>query len=59
MYARLKSYIEDNKLLFKAQYGFREKFYTQHEILDMVITIGTNMNKKMFTYRVFPRFLRF
>ena len=28
MYARLKSYIEDNKLLFKAQYGFREILYS-------------------------------
>ena len=26
MYNRLKSYIEDNELLYKAQYGFREKF---------------------------------
>ena len=36
--------------------AFREKFYTQHEILNMVNTIETNMDKKMFTYRVFPRF---
>ena len=43
MYNRLKSYIEDNKLLYKAQYGFREKFSTQHAILDMVNTIQTNM----------------
>ena len=30
MYNRLKSYIEDNELLYKAQYSFREKFSTQH-----------------------------
>ena len=30
MYNRLKSYIEDNELFYKAQYGFREKFSTQH-----------------------------
>ena len=53
MYNRLKSYIEDNELLYKAQYGFREKFSTQHAILDIVDTIQTNMDKKMFTCGVF------
>jgi len=50
MYNRLKSYIEDNELLYKAQYGFRETFSTQHAILDIVSTIQTNMDKKMFTF---------
>ena len=36
MYNRLKSRIKDNKLLYKAQYGFREKFSTQHAILDIM-----------------------
>ena len=36
MYNRLKSRIKDNKLLYKAQYGFREKFSTQNAILDMM-----------------------
>jgi len=56
MYNRLKSYIEDNELLYKAQYGFREKFSTQHAILDIVNTIQTNMDKKMFTCGVFIDF---
>ena len=43
MYNRLKTYIEDNELLYEAQYGFREKFSTQHAILDIVDTIQTNM----------------
>ena len=46
MYNWLKSYIKDNELLYKAQYDFREKFSTQHAILDMVNTIRTNMDKK-------------
>ena len=46
MYNRLKSYIEDNELLYKAQYGFRESFSTQHAILDIVSMIQTNMDKK-------------
>ena len=42
MYNRLKSYVEDNELLYKAQYGFRETFSTQHAILDIVSTTDTN-----------------
>jgi len=53
MYNRLKSYIEDNELLYKAQYGFRETFSSQHAILDIVSTIQTNMDKKMFTCGIF------
>lgn len=56
MYNRLKSYIEDNELLYKAQYGFREKFSTQHAILNIVNTVQTNMNKKMFTCSIFLDF---
>ena len=56
MYNRLKSYIEDNELLFEAQYGFREKFSTQHAILDIVNTVQTNMDKKMFACGIFLDF---
>ena len=56
MYNRLKSYIEDNELLYKAQYGFRETFSTQHAILDIVSMIQTNMDKKMFTCGIFLDF---
>ena len=56
MYNRLKSYIEDNELLYKAQYGFRETFSTQHAILDIVSMIQTNMEKKMFTCGIFLDF---
>jgi len=53
---RLKSYIEDDELLYKAQYGFRETFSTQHAILDIVSTVQTNMDKKMFTCGIFLDF---
>ena len=56
MYNRLKTYIEDNELLYEAQYGFRENFSTQHAILDIVDTIQTNMDKKMFTCGIFLDF---
>ena len=45
---RLKAYIEDNELLYKAQYGFREKFSTQHAILDIVDTIQTYCKSRYF-----------
>ena len=48
MYHRLKSFL-DNNVLFKAQYGFREKHSTQHAILDTVNIIQNNMDLKLFT----------
>jgi len=33
-FPRLKSFFDKNNVLFKAQYGFREKHSTQHVILD-------------------------
>ena len=56
MYKRLKSYIEDNELLYNAQYGFRESFSPQHAILDIVSMIQTNMDKKMFSCGIFLDF---
>ena len=56
MYSRLKLYIKDNELLYKAQYGFREKCSTQHAILDIVNMVQTNMDKKMFTRGIFLDF---
>ena len=47
MHNRLKSYIEDNELLYKAQYGFRESFFHSAQ---------TNMDKKIFTCGIFLDF---
>ena len=35
-YHCLKSFLDKNDILFKSQYGFREKHSTQHVILDTV-----------------------
>ena len=43
---------------YKAQYGFRESFSTQHAILDIVSMIQTNMDKKMFTCGIFSTLRR-
>ena len=49
MYRRLKSFLDKNDVLFKAQYGFHEKHSTQHAILDTVNIIQNNMHLKLFT----------
>ena len=52
MYHRLKSFLvflDKNNILFKSQYGFRDKHSTQHAILDTVNIIQNNMGLKSFT----------
>ena len=53
MYHRLRSFLDINNVLFKAQYGFREKHSTQHAILDTVNIIQNNMDSKLFTCGIF------
>ena len=53
MYHRLKSFLDKNDVLFKAQYGFREKYSTQHAILDTATIIQNNMDLKLFTCGIF------
>ena len=43
MYDRMRDFIEKHSLLYSSQYGFRQAGSTQHDILDMVETIQTNM----------------
>ena len=53
MYNRLNSYIEDNELLYKAQYFYikplERHFPLSMQFLDIVSMIQTNLDKKMFT----------
>ena len=53
MYHRLKSYLGENDILFKSQYGFRENHSTQHAIIDIVNAIQNNMDQKLFTCGIF------
>ena len=53
MYHRLNSFLDKNNVLFKAQYGFREKHSTQHAILDTVNIIQNNTDLKLFTCGIF------
>ena len=53
MFKRLKTFFDKNNVLFKAQYGFRDKHSTQHAILDIVNTIQNNMDKRLVTCGIF------
>ena len=53
MYHHLKSFLDKNNILFKWQYGFREKHSTQHAILDTGNIIQNNMDFKLFTCGIF------
>ena len=56
IYNRLKSYVELNGLLYNGQYGFRENMSTQHAILDIVNSIQSNRDNKLFTCGIFLDF---
>lgn len=53
MYNRIKSFIKQNKLVSLSQYGFRKAYLTQYSILDIMNTIQTNMDKRLFLLGVF------
>ena len=53
MFKRLKAFFDKNNVLLKAQYGFRDKYSTQHAILDIVNTIQNNMGKRLVTCGIF------
>ena len=53
MYDRMRDFIEKHSLLYSSQYGFRQAHSTQHAILDMLETIQTNVDKKLFSCGVF------
>ena len=50
---RMESFLEQNNLLSPSQYGFRQTLSAQHAILDIVSTIQTNMDKRLFSCGVF------
>ena len=53
MYIPLKSFLEKFSILYDSQYGFREKRSTEHAILEITNQIQTNMDRKLFTCRIF------
>ena len=53
MYKRLKIYFEKNLVLYEKQYGFRDKYSTQHALIDIVNNIQNNMEEKLFSCGIF------
>ena len=53
MYYRMIDFIDKNDIIYSKQYGFRKAHSTQHAILDIVETIQTNMNNRLFSCGVF------
>jgi len=53
MFSHLKAFLDKHDVLFKAQYGFRDKHSTQHAIPDTVNTIQRNMDKQLSTCGIF------
>ena len=45
----MESFIAQHNMLSPSQYGFRKTLSTQHAILDIVSTIQTNMDKRLFS----------
>ena len=55
MYKRMKVFIDEEDILYRSQYGFREQHSTQHAIIDIVNTIQSNMDKRLFFIWCFYR----
>ena len=53
MYRQLKNFLDKNDILFKSQYGFREKHTTQHAVIDIANILQNNMDLKLFTCGIF------
>ena len=49
IFKRMESFIAQHNMLSPSQYGFRKTLSTQHAILDIVSTIQTNMDKRLFS----------
>ena len=45
MYTHLLDFIEQNKIIYKHQYGFRQKHSTQHAIITLVDRITNSLDK--------------
>ena len=53
VFKRLKSFIDERKIISSSQYGFRQGHSTEHAILDIVNAIQSNMDAGKFSCGVF------
>ena len=45
MYNRMEKYLEDNKIIYSLQFGFRKKYLTEHALLSITEQIKTNFHQ--------------
>lgn len=50
---QLNEYLKENNILYKKQYGFRQKCNTQIALFDLIATIEAHLDKKKQTVAVF------
>ena len=53
MYNRLYKYLTDNRILYKKQFGFQERHFTEHAIVQLVDQIRNSFESKQYTLGVF------
>ena len=53
MHTRLYEYLENSKILYDLQFGFRKKNSTTHALIDIVEKIRDNLDNKTFSCGVF------
>ena len=56
MYNRMEKYLEDNKIIYNLQFGFRKKYSTEHALLSITEQIKTNFHQKKYSCGVFVDF---
>ena len=49
----MDKYLEDNKIIYNLQFGFRKKYSTEHALLSITEQIKTNFHQKKYSRGVF------
>lgn len=50
---RSKCFLDKHSILYRHQYGFREKCSTQYALIDIINRIQLNIDKKLFSWGIF------
>ena len=53
MLIQLKQYLEEHKLFYKSQHGFRENHATGYTALDLIDHISNNLDNGEITFSIF------
>ena len=53
MYNRIEFYLENNKIIYDLQFGFRKRFSTEHALLSITQQIKSNFKQQKFSCGVF------